>query len=107
MAKLTHHIQLAQQLQACASRFVSTWSNRTSLITITDTVLTTRADKVTFLVSVFPEDASGPALGFLMRQRGECREYLKQQVPMAQIPHVEFALDAGEKNRQRVERLLR
>jgi len=102
----THHTQLAQQLQEKASEFINTWSNRKSLITITDIILSPRADKVTFCVSVFPEEAEAPALGFLLRKRGECREYLKQHVALGRIPHVEFMLDEGEKNRQKVESLL-
>lgn len=107
MSNATHYTQLKQQLQEHASRFVSTWSNRLSLITITDVLLSKKADRAVFLVSVFPEDAEGPALGFLMRKRGECREYLREHVRLARVPHVEFALDEGEKNRQKVEELLR
>lgn len=102
----THHVQLAEQLQAKASEYINTWSNRQSMITITSVQLSRSADKVTFCVSVYPEDAEGPALGFLMRKRGECREYLKKHVALGRIPHVDFVLDEGEKNRQKVESLL-
>ncbi len=97
---------LALRLQELAAEFVNRESNKTSLITITRTELTKTLDKVFFYVSVYPEDAEGPALGFLMRKRGECKEYIKQKAPMARIPHVEFLLDTGEKNRQRVDELL-
>lgn len=101
-----HHIQMEQQLQEAAATFVSSISNRTSLITITRTVLSPSNDKVIFYVSIFPEEAEGPAFGFLMRKRGECREYLKTAVPTKRMPHVEFEIDAGDKHRRRVDELL-
>ena len=95
-----------QQLQSVAADFVSLHSNRQSLITVTDAKLTDRRSTVTFYVSVFPEEAEGPAIGFLMRKRGECKQYLMDKTRNKTIPHVEFALDEGEKNRQRVDQLL-
>lgn len=97
---------LAKHLQEVAADFVSMNSNRTSLITITGTRLSNSGDKITFLVSVFPEDAEGPAVGFLMRKRGECKKYLKEKTRINRVPHVEFAVDEGEKNRQKVDELL-
>jgi len=99
-------ITLAQHLKELAAEFVSMNSNRTSLITITNAELTGKNEKITFYVSVFPEEAEGPAIGFLMRKRGECKQYLKQKSRVQFVPHVEFALDSGEKNRQRVDELL-
>lgn len=101
-----HHIQLEQQLGEVAATFVNTWSNRRSLITITRTELSPTLDRVTFHVSVFPEDAEGPAIGFLMRKRSECREYLKSHVQLGKVPHVEFIIDEGEKKRRQVDALL-
>ncbi len=101
-----HHIQLEQQLGEAAAKFINTWSNRRSLITITRTELTDTLDRVVFFVSVFPEDAEGPAVGFLMRKRSECREYLKTHVALGKLPHVEFIIDEGEKKRRKVDALL-
>jgi ribosome-binding factor A len=100
------HTTLSLQLQEIAADFVNMQSNKTSLITITNTELTKALDKVTFFVSVYPESAEGPAVGFLMRKRGECKQYIKSKSRINRVPHVEFALDTGEKNRLRVEELL-
>lgn len=97
---------LIQELQRLAAEFVSMQSNRKSLITITNTSLSRSGDEVVFQVSVFPEDAEGPALGFLMRKRGECKEYIRNNSRINHMPHVEFALDTGEKNRQKIDELL-
>jgi len=98
--------KVADHLREIASAFLNTESNRQSLITITRANLTEAGDRITFLVSVFPESAEGPALGFLMRKRGLCKEYLKTHAPMGRIPHVEFAIDEGDKKRRRVDELL-
>lgn len=97
----------AEHLKELAAQFVSGASNRTSLITVTRVEMTETGDRVTFYVTVFPEDAEGPAIGFLMRKRGECREYLKKHAPMKRLPHVEFALDEGDRARRRVDELLK
>ncbi len=96
----------ADRLMALASQFVSLESNRTSLITVTGVDLAPAGDRVTFLFTVFPETAEGPALGFLMRKRGDCRQYIKTHAPIKRIPHVEFAIDEGDRKRRRVDELL-
>lgn len=100
------NIPRLQQLQQFASDFVAEQSNRTSLITITRAELSNRNSVITFYVSIFPEDAEGPAFGFLKRKRGECKEYIKRHSNMKHVPHIEFAVDYGEKSRQRVDELL-
>ena len=104
MSKQYH--QLADQLKEHVATFIASISNRRSLITITNVTLTDSSDRVTFYVTVFPEEAEWPALGFLMRKRGDCRNYLKTHAPTARIPHVEFAIDEGDKSRLRIDELL-
>ena len=106
MANNHHHEQRMLSLQEAAASFVATVSNRTSMITVTRSILTPTEDKITFYVSVFPESAEGAALGFLMRKRSECKEYLKKMIRNGKIPHVEFVIDEGEKKRLRVDELL-
>lgn len=97
---------LIQQLGQFAADFIHSQSNKTSLITVTNTELDTTMQTVTFRVSVYPESAEKVAMGFLMRKRGDCKEYIKKHSKMKRVPHVEFVLDSGEKNRQRVDELL-
>jgi ribosome-binding factor A len=106
MANKHHHEQLTLLMQEVAATFVSTISNRQSLITVTRTELTEKQDRVTFFVSVFPESAEEIAIGFLMRKRGECREQLKSALVLGRVPHVEFAIDDGEKRRRKIDALL-
>lgn len=101
-----HHSRLELLLKELAAQFVSYESNRQSLITVTRAELSDKGDRVTFFVSVFPEANEPVALGFLMRKRGECRTHIKTKLALKHIPHVEFAIDDGEKYRRRVDELL-
>ncbi len=98
--------KLTRLLAESAAQFISRESNRQSLITITRTELSQKLDHVTFFIHILPEEAEGVGMGFLLRNRGECRDYIKRHVPLKRIPHVEFAIDEGEKHRQKVDSLL-
>ncbi len=100
------HTTIERLLQEAAAQYLNTQSNKTSLITITGTKLSKSRNMITFLVSIFPESSEGPAIGFLMRKRGDCKKYLKDKTRIQHMPHVEFELDSGEKNRQKVDDLL-
>ncbi len=103
---VNHKTQLTTLLQELAAKFVNLESNKTSLITITRAEMNEMLDRITFYVDVFPDSAEDVAIGFLMRKRGACRAYIKAHASIQRIPHVEFALDEGEKKRRRVDALL-
>lgn len=88
--------------EAIAS-FIETESNRNSMITVTSMDASPDFKRVTIFVTVFPEHAETAALDFLKRQRSEAREYLKKHTRLARIPFLDFAVDAGEKARQRID----
>lgn len=98
---------MREHLRAVVSSFVAKHSNKSALITITSVTLSPDLKSATFLISVFPRESEDTALHFLRRKRSECHEYLKQALVMKTIPHVDFALDQGEKHRQHIEELLR
>lgn len=100
------HNKLALLLKDLAGAYVATVSNHESLITVTGVDVSDAGDRVNFRVSIFPESAEGPALGFLMRKRGECKAYLKQHAALKHIPHVEFSIDDQEKARRKIDALL-
>jgi hypothetical protein len=55
-------------------------------------------------LSVYPESAEEPALAFAQRNRTELSDFFKKRVK-ALPPHIEFFIDKGEKNRQRLDQL--
>jgi len=106
--KTSHHGERAEeQIAHLAAAFISRESNNTSLITVTRALLSSKGDRATLFVTVFPDAALPHALDFLNRNRDEFRTYLKEKSRLRTIPAVKFEHDAGEKNRQRLDELSR
>ncbi len=90
-----------------AALFLARESNHESLITVTRSNMTSDFKNVTIYLSILPESQAEKAIAFAKRVRTDFREYLKQKTSMHPIPTVDFVLDLGEKNRQRVDELTR
>ena len=62
---------------------------------------------ITVFFSVLPEKYEEAVLNFAKRKRADFREYLKEHTVLRYLPTIDFALDLGEKNRQRIDGLIR
>jgi ribosome-binding factor A len=82
-------------------------SNRTSLITVTRVMFSSDARNATVYVSVFPESGEEFALNFLKRLRPEMKTRAKKALKSNLIPFIDVEIDKGEKNRQKIEDILR
>jgi ribosome-binding factor A len=100
-------IQLAEEIAHLAGAFMARESNRQSLVTVTRAEMSRDLKTVTVYFSVLPEKYEGPALNFAKRKRADFREYLKEHSVLRYLPVVDFALDVGEKNRQKIDELTR
>ena len=99
--------QVSEYIAHHAADFLARESNRQSLMTVTHADISPDLKNVMVFVSVLPENEEARALDFLKRQRGPFRDYLKQKVPMKFLPTIDFNIDYGEKNRQRIDDLTR
>lgn len=97
--------QVSQLIAHLAGDFLARESNRKSLMTVTRAELAQNFTSVTVFFSVLPVSEERPALDFAKRQRGAFRDYLKKHSRLHPIPTVDFELDYGEKNRQRLDEL--
>jgi ribosome-binding factor A len=97
--------QISQAIAAALSDFIARESNRTSLITITRVLLEDNLTTATALITVLPDSAQNDVLHFLRRNRGEARSYLSKRGTIGRVPLIDFAIDTGERNRQRIEEL--
>ncbi len=88
-----------------AASFIATESNGRSLITVTNVIIEDRGRGANILVSILPDTAAANAIEFLKRKRGVFRDYLKEKTKLGRVPIVDFNLDIGEKNRQRIDEL--
>jgi len=99
--------KVANQIKELAAQFLERENDRTSLITLTAASCSPDLKRATIFITVLPNSKEGAALGFVKRQLKVLREFLRKNMPMKVIPFLEVKIDLGEKNRQKIDELLR
>lgn len=99
------HEKLQEALREAAAEFLAREANRQSLITVTGAHVSEDGKRGNILITVFPDAQEQAAVDFANRNRREFAEFFKTRVRGAFPPHVEFVIDRGEKNRQRLDEL--
>ncbi|MDQ3245004.1 MAG: 30S ribosome-binding factor RbfA [bacterium] len=94
-------------IKELVAQFLNRENNHTSLLSVTSVSISPDLKRATVYITVLPADKEQNALEFTKRKRGQMREFLKQNLEMKTIPFLEVAIDLGEKNRQRIDELLR
>jgi len=97
--------QVAEVLRQLAAEFIERESNRTSLITVTRAEVGDKQNRATVFITVLPDSEEDAALDFVKRKRGVFRDYLNEKLHIHPLPFVDFVIDFGEKNRQRIDEL--
>ena len=97
---------VAEELRHQAAQFIATEANRTSLVTVTRVTVSPDLKKATVYVTVLPDTEEQDVLHFLMRRGTDLRSYVSSKTNLRRLPFFEFAIDEGEKNRQRIDELL-
>lgn len=95
------------RLTQLAATYIAREAGRTTLITPTRTVFARDPKHATIYVTVFPDSDAEHAIGFLKRHRDMFREFIKKEGRFKILPFIEFAIDHGEKNRQRLDEISR
>ena len=98
--------KIKEILHDLGARFLSLNGNGSSLITVTDVNLTRDGKYATILFTVFPAEFEKTALEFAKRKRSEFKEFIKENSRLGRIPQMDFEIDNGEKNRQKIDDLL-
>ena len=99
--------KLNERMKRIISEFIERESNRTSLITITRCEISRDLERLKVYFTVLPESEEEKVLSFLNRKKWEARDYLKKRIRTRIIPKLSFIIDEGEKNRQKIDQLLR
>lgn len=105
MATEKRTLRLAKEIAREAARFLEAESNHNSLITVMRVELAPKNQRALILISVLPETEEEKALEFANRRAVAFRRFLGQAARMRRLPEIAFAIDRGEKNRQRIEKL--
>lgn len=95
------------ELQKIISGAIQEFSNRQSLITVTRCDISPDFKNVTVFVTVLPEGYEENAISFLKRRRDEIRDIVRNKFRGKRLPFLAFEIDGGEKNRQKIDQLLR
>ncbi|OGI60988.1 hypothetical protein A2641_01705 [Candidatus Nomurabacteria bacterium RIFCSPHIGHO2_01_FULL_37_25] len=99
--------KMASYIKENAAIFLGRENNRTSLITVTSATCSPDLKRATIFITVLPEGKEKNALEFAKRKKPELREFFKKNMTTKNIPFVDFAIDLGEKHRQKIDELLR
>jgi len=99
--------KVANLIKELTASFLARENNRTSLVTVTSATCSPDLKRATIFITVLPIEKEKDALEFAKRKRHELREFLKKNMPIKIIPFLEIAIDQGEKNRQKIDELLR
>jgi ribosome-binding factor A len=105
--KSKRQLKVAEELKKVAQDFFQRNSSGASMITVTDADISKDLRKANVYITVLPQNKELQALDFAKRMRSELRTDVKKKLPIKCIPFVEVQIDLGEKNRQKIDELLR
>ena len=99
--------RVKDQLKVLAGKFLAYEGNTSSLITVTRVEMSKDTKNAIIFFTVFPESFEKTAVEFAKRKRSDFKQYVKENVRFGKIPFIDFAIDTGEKNHQRIEEISR
>lgn len=101
------HERVASLIRELAATFIQNEANSDPLITVTHVSTSPDYRRVTIFVTTIPDTKEEAALIFLQRNGGELRRFIKQKSSLKVIPHIDFAIDRGERHRQHIDDIVR
>jgi ribosome-binding factor A len=100
-------IQVSESIAHLASEFLARNLGGTSLVTVTRAELSPDFKDVTVFLSVLPHTSEETVLKDAKRARSDFRQFVLDHSFLQHVPTIDFEIDYGEKNRQRVDDLTR
>jgi len=99
--------KISNRIKELSATFIEKEAGGTSMITVTGVNSSTDNKKATILISVLPREKENAAYGFIKRNLGELRKYISKNLKINPIPYLDVEIDEGEKNRQKIDELLK
>lgn len=97
--------KLGGVLRELAAEYINRESNKTSLITVTRVEVLNKGKRAIIYFTTLPDSEQEASLTFLQRKRRDFRMFLNSKKVVGFAPSVDFLVDYGEKNRQRIDEL--
>jgi len=101
------HIKVVLLIQELAAKFIQHEANTDPLITVTSANASPDFKNVTIFITTIPDGKEEDALVFLKRSGKDMRGYIKERTNLKVIPHIDFAVDYGERHRQHIDTIVR
>lgn len=101
------HDRVTSLIKEQTAKFIQVEANPDPLITVTSAHITPDYKHLTIYITTIPENKENDALIFLKRNGSLLRSFLKKHSSLKHIPHIEFAIDAGERHRQHIDDIAR
>lgn len=95
----------AEILHRLAAEFIRDEASKSSLLTVTRVELSPTGKEARIFFTTLPESEEDTALKFLERKTPEFKLYARDNSRIGVIPHIDFKIDYGERNRQRLDTL--
>ncbi|MGH7141336.1 MAG: ribosome-binding factor A [Minisyncoccia bacterium] len=95
----------AEMVGHAAAEFLSREAGPQSLITVTHASLSSDFAYATVFITVLPEEKEMAALDLAHRHVGDFKEFLSTRVKLPKTPHVDFQIDRGQKNFERLQNI--
>jgi ribosome-binding factor A len=94
---------MTQLIKENAAQFLERESNHMSLITVTDVKIAKDNKRATIFFTVLPDHKTPEALAFVNRLKSDFYKYFLTKVKAGRVPLFDFAVDMGEKHRQKID----
>lgn len=97
--------KIKEMLRDLGAKFLLLNGNGSSLMTVTSVQLTGDEKHATIFFTVFPDTFEKTALEFAKRKRSEFKKFVMDNSKLGRIPQLDFEIDLGEKNRQKIDNI--
>lgn len=96
---------IAEILHRLAAKFILEEGSGASLLTVTRVEISHTGKEAKIFFTTLPESEENTALKFLERKTPEFKRYVRDESRIGIVPHIDFKIDYGERNRQRLDQL--
>jgi len=98
--------RVSEHLKHLVSEYLQHNAEKGILITVTAIIMSNDLRHAQIFVSIYPEEKETSTFRYLEEKLGELRNHVGNNVKMKFLPVFELTLDRGEKNRQRIEKII-
>ncbi len=96
---------ISEMIHRLAAQFIRDEASPASLLTVTRVTMSPTGKEAKVFFTTLPESQEDTALKFLERKTNEFKRYVRDESRIMIVPHIDFKIDYGERNRQHLDTL--